>query len=334
MHFMPSVWISLNAFAGLSATLSTVNGVHTSIMQLNNTVNAKESEATQLICVAYIAAPALIFEVIYAVIIVYVLLSAKRLRTPFCMYLVNILLSGIANSMLRCAVQWHIIATGFASDQSAFSVFWCAAEIFSDWIVGPLSVTAHIPFAVSRAWAVTFPLSYRKLHSKKIAVATCLLMHIFTCLIRLPHFVWSVQKLRVGDGPQGVIPAHIHHVMFVCIKALWFASFIIVFGSLPYVSVMRRIKRTRMPVGRIVQQQLSAGANRIYMISTIICFVIWMPIIVANEFFPLEKVLIESIMLFGGLGRMLQATLFALYSPLSREAFYSKLRNIVPWFAT
>lgn len=54
----------------------------------------------------------------------------------------------------------------------------------------------HVTIAVNRVWAITFPVSYRRIHSKKVAVLMCVVAYAYVNLILLPDLIPKALRLK------------------------------------------------------------------------------------------------------------------------------------------
>ena len=66
-----------------------------------------------------------------------------------------------------------------------------------DLIIGACICNCHMLIAINRMWAVSFPISYRSMHSTRTAVALCIVVWLY---------------VHVGVGPPVIIDALYFHL--------------------------------------------------------------------------------------------------------------------------
>ncbi|XP_055330439.1 uncharacterized protein LOC129582847 [Paramacrobiotus metropolitanus] len=142
-------------------------------------------------------------------------------------------------------------------------ITWCAISDLSRWIVAPAAGAGHILLAINRIWAVTFPQSYRLKYNRILAMLSCVLMHII-----------------------------------VDVRYLSTAILAVIFGSLPYVMIMRRIQVRRIVSvtshSSSTSRQLAKGTHRIYIASTVALFLGWSPAAIDTVLYPTWTVAQEA----------------------------------------
>jgi hypothetical protein len=111
----------------------------------------------------------------------------RSLRTPFNIYLINLLVSNIASIVLRYPL---IIYSSF---KWSFGHATCTFSLYGIFIIGAVAENAHLLIGVNRLWAVIFPISYRSHHSVKTAVFLCAGMWLYVHLIAMP--IWLMDAV-------------------------------------------------------------------------------------------------------------------------------------------
>ena len=132
--------------------------------------------------------------------VILLFLKNASLRTPFTIYLVNLLL---ANMM--CSVVYY----PFELLNNFYAVWWTGSAVctFYQYVLitaQSAMCSAHALIALNRLWAVTFPISYRQ-HHKNTAVTVCVAMWIFVHVCLLPGLVLDALFYRLPEETNGCL---------------------------------------------------------------------------------------------------------------------------------
>ncbi|XP_055356062.1 somatostatin receptor type 2-like [Paramacrobiotus metropolitanus] len=118
-------------------------------------------------------------------------LKSRSLRTPFTVYLINLLLSNILVTladpffmMESWQVRWFFTSILFNM------------KIYFDHVGSALDLHAHLLITLNRMWALTFPLNYRNYHSTQIAVVICLTMGTYCHVLLSPLLLQDLLYYR------------------------------------------------------------------------------------------------------------------------------------------
>lgn len=111
----------------------------------------------------------------------------KELRTSFTIYIIN----------LQCVTFFQFAMNGFFYTAKIYYQKWvygnaaCTLYLYVHWIVSPWQSNCHVLITLNRLWAVAFPVNYRNYHNKKVAIAICTGVGIFSHAYSLPRYVFD-----------------------------------------------------------------------------------------------------------------------------------------------
>ena len=133
----------------------------------------------------------------FSVILLFV--RNASLRTPFTIYLVNLLLAN-----LMCSIAYYPLELL----NGLYAVWWAGSAVctlyqYTLYIAQSAMCNAHALIALNRLWAVTFPVSYRHHHKKSAAVLVCVAMWIFVHVCLLPGLVLDALYYRLPEETNG-----------------------------------------------------------------------------------------------------------------------------------
>jgi cysteinyl leukotriene receptor 1 len=117
----------------------------------------------------------------------------RSLRTPFNIYLINLLIANIASIILRYPL---IIYTSLYSFRWSLGYATCTFSLYGSFVIAAVAENAHLLIGVNRLWAVMFPMSYRSHHSVKTAVFLCVGMWLYVHLTTLPAWLMDAIYYR------------------------------------------------------------------------------------------------------------------------------------------
>lgn len=105
-------------------------------------------------------------------------------KQPFSIYLVCLLISNILLVLgANLEVLSHIYPVW------TYGLAPCIVYHYTLTKISACQINAHALITINRVWAVTFPISYRHFHSRKIALAICACMWLYVHVVLLPNFV-------------------------------------------------------------------------------------------------------------------------------------------------
>ncbi|OQV17857.1 hypothetical protein BV898_07988 [Hypsibius exemplaris] len=127
--------------------------------------------------------------------LVFVAFAVNRsLWTPFNVYVINLVFA-----------NWTLIVTEFPMDviSGLYSGQWplgevaCTYYILTSWYLQPVVFYSHQLIAINRIWAISFPLSYRRIHSTRTAVGLCGAMWCCVLVFLAPGLVRDTLYFRI-----------------------------------------------------------------------------------------------------------------------------------------
>lgn len=174
-------------------------------------------------------------------IVLIAFLKNRNLLTSFSVYLVNLLVSNL--------IQTAVVNTLDIMD--SISLYWwmgsraCDLMQYGLYVVGGGIVYSHVLISANRIWAVTFPVSYRNAHRKRISVLTCFLMWMVLNVVCAPGLALESLYYRVPlvIGDCTLNPST--QWKLVAMLVVFDVPIILVFLSYPYLWYLQR-KRLRV----------------------------------------------------------------------------------------
>ncbi|XP_055352057.1 octopamine receptor beta-2R-like isoform X2 [Paramacrobiotus metropolitanus] len=105
--------------------------------------------------------------------------SRKSLRTSFTVYVVFLL----SSNLLVAIMQYPLEIQRILYRKWSLSEASCTLYLYNIWVLLALPIHSHLLLTINRLWALTFPLSYKNHHSKRVAGILCgvtlLYIHVF-----------------------------------------------------------------------------------------------------------------------------------------------------------
>ncbi|XP_055349188.1 5-hydroxytryptamine receptor 1D-like [Paramacrobiotus metropolitanus] len=124
----------------------------------------------------------------------FVFLIKRELRTPFNVYLRNLLFANLIYTVLNNPLgivdalfhTWPLGATA------------CNVYTYSLSALGALTVNSHVIITLNRFWAVTFPVNYRTHHNTRTSLMAVALLWIYVHAICLPGIILDALYYRLN----------------------------------------------------------------------------------------------------------------------------------------
>lgn len=113
-------------------------------------------------------------------------LSDERLRSqPFNLYLMQLLILNIVYAVLQNPLDIinHKYPVWWLGEH------WCNVYLFAQSIVSACVMHTHVLVTISRLWAMTFPLTFQRRHSRQTVFMLCGGMLTYVNIIMLPEFI-------------------------------------------------------------------------------------------------------------------------------------------------
>ena len=160
----------------------------------DNLTRSSNSSATLKVTNFAISDSVLIFpSIVFNGISFCIFMCNKKLRTPFTIYIMAVLLCNFVFASVRFPVD---IVRQLYSKWILKSVL-CFINIYFGWTIWGITMYAHALVTVNRLWAMTFPFSYRKHHTKRMALLFCLIIVIAMNAFTLPGVVSDALYYRL-----------------------------------------------------------------------------------------------------------------------------------------
>ncbi|XP_055349833.1 rhodopsin-like [Paramacrobiotus metropolitanus] len=133
----------------------------------------------------------LISSFILNAIVLSVYLMRPKLRTPFCIYIICLLSSNILELLLLFPFT---IANDLGTNANRFVLgkIGCSVYGYGVSITRSCCLCSHALITINRIWAMTFPISYKNVHSSRFAAILCI------CVILALHAI-MIQGLVLSE---------------------------------------------------------------------------------------------------------------------------------------
>ncbi|XP_055356063.1 alpha-2C adrenergic receptor-like [Paramacrobiotus metropolitanus] len=209
----------------------------------------------------------LILKLMFNGCLLFVFLNNRRLRTPFTVYLINLLLSNIFITLAdpffmleSWQVRWY------------FTSILCIIKMYLDHIGSAVTLHAHLLITLNRMWALTFPLHYRSHHSTKTAVLICATMwtycHVLLSPLLLQDFLYYRPDMQTATECEVVSSAQpiLRRFLKIWINT---APMLVNVSAYPYLlwktkdrTVPSPLPRGRGHFAEIWKEKAASGENR------------------------------------------------------------------------
>ncbi|OWA52940.1 hypothetical protein BV898_17382 [Hypsibius exemplaris] len=126
-------------------------------------------------------------------------LCRQSLRTPFNLYLINLLSANILRVVLETTPELlnHLYSGWWLGDG------YCSVLVFGLYFTDAGVQNCHILIAINRIWAVCWPYSYRTTHTRRVALLMCLAGWAEVCAMVLPGFILDTVYYRADPVKNG-----------------------------------------------------------------------------------------------------------------------------------
>ena len=124
----------------------------------------------------------LITSLLTNIALLWMLLRNPQLRTPFTIYIMNLLTANVINILFSQLVDIVIMFRPFVE------LGWglCEAYLYAGYIVHAAVYNSHFFVALNRIWAVVSPMTYRHYHTKRFALVVSVGLWVHIHLVTLP----------------------------------------------------------------------------------------------------------------------------------------------------
>lgn len=157
-------------------------------------------------------------------------LTDARLRVrPFSIYLISLVLSNLLFALLQGPVDVILRL----SSQLWLEQLLCFSYHYSMFFVSGIQMFSHVLITINRGWAVTFPFSYQRMHTRKLALTLCAAVWTTVHSVQLPFFLPTMMNLRT---PLQVYRCQEqYHPPVILQLSIYLVAWGIVVGAYPFV---------------------------------------------------------------------------------------------------
>ncbi|XP_055348564.1 probable G-protein coupled receptor No18 [Paramacrobiotus metropolitanus] len=124
----------------------------------------------------------------------------RELRTSFTIYLMFLFCANIIYALGGYPLE--VLRQGFPN-RWFLSHAACAFYIYQVWVFCPVAMHLHVLITLNRLWAISFPVSYKNIHSEKVAVLICAGTFVYVHLVCLPLVVLDLKYHHLSDERYG-----------------------------------------------------------------------------------------------------------------------------------
>ncbi|XP_055339076.1 alpha-2B adrenergic receptor-like [Paramacrobiotus metropolitanus] len=127
-----------------------------------------------------------LLAVIFNTAVLAILLHKRELlHNPFYIYILNLLATNLVVLIINGPLA--LLVGGY--QVWWFSMDFCDVYLYFSYVLGSVSLLCHLLITTNRIWAVMFPISYKRLHTRKVAALICLSMWIAIHVLMLPGVI-------------------------------------------------------------------------------------------------------------------------------------------------
>lgn len=186
--------------------------------------------------------------------------KSRSFLTPFSVYLIFLSSINVVHAITVKAMGW-VVFLQYAAFRNCKSC--CTLFIYLLLILGGAQQHSHVLISLNRLWAVTFPVSYRNKHTKRMALVLCLLMLLYVNLLNIPEVILDHLFYRLPVQKTGVcvLNALANGTLFRVIMLIGgVAPTVFVYASFPFIIWRRR--KVRKGTGVLMDNTASAAAPK------------------------------------------------------------------------
>ena len=186
----------------------------------------------------------LIWGVIGNGTLLYLFIKNHSLQTPFNIYVMNLLFSNLVCIIMEYPFD---VTTSLYGGAWYWGDHACTYYLYALYVQQGVICHAHVLIALNRVWAVTRPLSYRRVHSVPVAIGLCLVMWAYVQIVS--GFGWAYDALYnrlpvEANGCQINMPQQKVWVEIYTYTMMFFPLIFMV-ASFPAIWLVRRAKQRR-----------------------------------------------------------------------------------------
>lgn len=132
-------------------------------------------------------------------ILLLLFIEHRALRTPFNIYLINLLIANLAYLCVQNSmdIPFNLYSTWFMGNYA------CTVYIYGSFVLEAGIMHAHQLIAINRIWAIVYPVSYRSHHSVRTALLLCVGMWVSLHLVIAPGLVADAMYYRLPVESNG-----------------------------------------------------------------------------------------------------------------------------------
>lgn len=165
-------------------------------------------------------------------------------KQPFSVYLMWLLCSNILYAVLENPLE----ILDHVGSVWSYGVAWCITYKYALLCVFNSQMYAHVLITISRLWAMTFPHSYRQLHTRKCAILFCVALVAYAHVVHFPTILANIMYIKQPLEIHGCLAQYgptTYEQFMVTVAGLAF-----VIAAYPFILWMRRKRmQSRNQVG-------------------------------------------------------------------------------------
>lgn len=224
--------------------------LNSSAAPLNTTTNPLVVNPINFFNVLTIVICVLVITFNGTVLILFLKDTALR-KQPLSVYLMYLLFFNICYA----AIQSPLEIINYRYSHWWIGEAWCVIFYYSTNVVACGAMFAHLLITLSRIWAVTFPLSFRRTQSTKMAVLPCVLLWIYVHAAVLPEMITKIQQMPTPLEKYGCRARYPKNRLVQILT--YVVPLLVVVLAYPYIAY-KRYSRTKKRRIAVAIQQLHA----------------------------------------------------------------------------
>lgn len=160
-------------------------------------------------------------------------LRYKHLRTPFAMYLMNLLFTNLAMTFLQTPIK---IVANLYSSWTILNPATCTLNLYGGGVIGGGMMTSHMLITANRIWAITWPISYKVRHTKRVALLAVVSMWCYIHILKLPQLILDGHFYRFALSEGCVLNRDQLRGLIRAVNLLIYdASYVFILGAYPFI---------------------------------------------------------------------------------------------------
>ncbi|XP_055348563.1 melatonin receptor type 1B-B-like [Paramacrobiotus metropolitanus] len=183
----------------------------------------------------------------------------RELRTSFTIYLMFLFCANIIYALGEYPLE--VLRQGFPG-RWFLSHAACSFYIYQVWVFCPVAMHMHVLITLNRLWAISFPVSYKNIHSEKVAVLMCAGMIVYVHLVCLPLVVLDLLYYHLPEERAGCLLNTVAQSTYTTVVAIVSTDvpIVVVVGAYPFLWY-KHLKRKKIGTAKPSRMEITHAAG-------------------------------------------------------------------------